>query len=315
VQIGKQTQRAGPEPLQLAAQLVAQRGAHPDQVFAPADQRPQRLGLIRIGLKHPEAVMVSTREFASHERVKPIRLAAQDANPIARGRDLIGVQGQHPSRRPSSSRSSLKRSTYLSASARMAPAIIRRAPSRASSSSATVILAAFPGRERANIRHRGAFLPAIRRSVLINREGTRPSSSAPSTTFGYSPLASGSLRSAAAGTTARHLQNPGVSPFWPSGVVDSSMVSVSPDVEERGLHLRSCLESQQFPTVACTGRESQQSRRSRASPACPARQNNASRWMALCCGAGDLGRTTTQVRKIAAAAAAILTASASVTRG
>ena len=40
--------------------------------------------------------MVGARQLADHERVKPIRLAARDAKPIARRRDLIGMQRQHP---------------------------------------------------------------------------------------------------------------------------------------------------------------------------------------------------------------------------
>ena len=76
MQNAKQPQRPGPEPPKLGAQLVDQRRPGADEVFAPTGQRPQRLGLIAVGLEHPEAVAVSTRQLADHERVKPIRLPA-----------------------------------------------------------------------------------------------------------------------------------------------------------------------------------------------------------------------------------------------
>jgi hypothetical protein len=40
-------------------------------------------------------MVVGARQLAQHERVKPIRLPARDAKPIARRRDLVGVQRQH----------------------------------------------------------------------------------------------------------------------------------------------------------------------------------------------------------------------------
>ena len=72
MQIAKEPQRAGPEALKLSAQLVHQRRTRPDQVLAPAGQRAQRLGLIAIGLEHPEAVMIGARQLAQHKRVKAI---------------------------------------------------------------------------------------------------------------------------------------------------------------------------------------------------------------------------------------------------
>jgi hypothetical protein len=68
VQIGEQPQRAGPEPLKLRTQLVSQRGPCADEVLPPAGQRPQRLGLIAVRFKHPEAMIVSARQLAVRTR-------------------------------------------------------------------------------------------------------------------------------------------------------------------------------------------------------------------------------------------------------
>ena len=76
VQIAEQAQRTRPEPRKLRAQLVSQRGPGANQVLSCSGQRPQRLGLIAVGLQDPEAVMVGARQFAEHERVKPIGLPA-----------------------------------------------------------------------------------------------------------------------------------------------------------------------------------------------------------------------------------------------
>ena len=73
--------RAGPEALQLGAQLVAQRHARLHEILPAAAQRPQRLGLVAVGLKYPEAMVIGARELAQHERVEPVRLAARDAEP------------------------------------------------------------------------------------------------------------------------------------------------------------------------------------------------------------------------------------------
>ena len=65
-------------------------------VWPELRQRPQRLGLIRIGLQHPETVMIGPRQLAQHERIEPIRLPARGPEPITRRRDLVGMQRQHP---------------------------------------------------------------------------------------------------------------------------------------------------------------------------------------------------------------------------
>ena len=96
VQIGKQPQRTGPEPLQLGPQLVCQRRARPDQIRPPTVSARSALVCIAVRLKHPEAMMIGTRQLAQHERVKAIRLPARGAKPRTRRGDLVGVQRQHP---------------------------------------------------------------------------------------------------------------------------------------------------------------------------------------------------------------------------
>jgi hypothetical protein len=95
VQIAKQAQRPGPEPLELSRQLVTQRGSRADEILPPAGQRPQRFRRIRVGLEHPEAVIVGARQLADHERVKAIRLAARDPKPIAGRWRLIREVDRH----------------------------------------------------------------------------------------------------------------------------------------------------------------------------------------------------------------------------
>jgi hypothetical protein len=90
------------------------------------------------------------------------------------------------SRLPRSSTSSTNDATYTSTSASSAAAIIRRAPSPARSSSVTAISSPSPTGEPANILHGVPSCRPSPASVFINREGTPPSSSTPSTTSGYS---------------------------------------------------------------------------------------------------------------------------------
>jgi len=58
---GEQADRAGPEPLKLGAQLVSHRYPRADKILPSAGQRPQRLGLIRVGLQDAEAVPIGAR--------------------------------------------------------------------------------------------------------------------------------------------------------------------------------------------------------------------------------------------------------------
>ena len=95
VQVGEQANWAGPEALELGAQLVTKRLPRLDQVLAPAAQRLQRLGLIAVRLQHPEAVVVGARQLAQHERVEPVGLAARWPESRAGRRHLVGVQRQH----------------------------------------------------------------------------------------------------------------------------------------------------------------------------------------------------------------------------
>jgi hypothetical protein len=61
----------------VIAQLVRQPHPGADEALPRAGERPQRLGLIAVGLEHPEAVAVRSRELGQHEAVKPIALAAR----------------------------------------------------------------------------------------------------------------------------------------------------------------------------------------------------------------------------------------------
>src|SRR5664279_1557042 len=51
VELREQADRTRPEPLELRPQLAAQRHASVDEILARAGQRPQRLGLIAVGLE------------------------------------------------------------------------------------------------------------------------------------------------------------------------------------------------------------------------------------------------------------------------
>jgi hypothetical protein len=92
---GEDLRRAGPEAIQLGSELVAQRHPGADQVLASAAQRSERLGLVAVGLQHPEAMMIGARELAQHEAVEPVGLAARDPKPRTGRSDLVGMQGQH----------------------------------------------------------------------------------------------------------------------------------------------------------------------------------------------------------------------------
>ena len=96
VEIAEEPDRAGPEALEFAPQLVAERDASLHEVLARTGERPQRFGLVGVGLKDAEAVMIGARQLTQDERVKPVGLAARGAEPRAGGRDLVGVDRQHP---------------------------------------------------------------------------------------------------------------------------------------------------------------------------------------------------------------------------
>lgn len=67
----------GPEALKLGAQLVGQRHAGLDQVLMRADQRPERLGRIRVGDEHPVAVTAGRRQLGEHKAGEAVALAAR----------------------------------------------------------------------------------------------------------------------------------------------------------------------------------------------------------------------------------------------
>jgi hypothetical protein len=60
--------------VEFATQLVAKRHASLRELLASTGERPQRLGLVGVGLKCAEAVMIGARQLAEHERVKRLRL-------------------------------------------------------------------------------------------------------------------------------------------------------------------------------------------------------------------------------------------------
>lgn len=95
VDLKEDPDRARPEALELAAQLVGQRDASVHEILASARQRAQRLGVITVGLQAPEAVMIGPRELAQHERVKAIGLAARDLKTRPRRLDLVRMQREH----------------------------------------------------------------------------------------------------------------------------------------------------------------------------------------------------------------------------
>ena len=87
VHVAKQPQRAGPEPLELRAELVNDPGARLDEILPGAGQRPDRLRAIAVRLEHPEAMMIGARELAEHERVEAIA-------PSPAGRAIVSSPSQ-----------------------------------------------------------------------------------------------------------------------------------------------------------------------------------------------------------------------------
>ena len=86
VDLGEQTGRAGPEALQLGAQLVGQRDARLDQVLAGARERPDRLGLVASGTsarKRCASVRASSQSTKASKR--------SDLPPAARKRALAAL--------------------------------------------------------------------------------------------------------------------------------------------------------------------------------------------------------------------------------
>jgi hypothetical protein len=95
VDVGEARHGAGPEALELAAQLVGDRDAMLDEVLASAGQGAQRLGGIRIGHQHTEAVTVGARQLGEHERVEAVALAARGAEAGSHRGDLVGMDRDH----------------------------------------------------------------------------------------------------------------------------------------------------------------------------------------------------------------------------
>jgi hypothetical protein len=99
VDLGEDPRRAGPELLELGAQLVGQRHARVNEVLTRARERAQRLGRVRVRHQHTEAVAVGAGQLGQHKRVKAVALAARRAKPRAHRGDLIGMDRDHPQTR------------------------------------------------------------------------------------------------------------------------------------------------------------------------------------------------------------------------
>jgi hypothetical protein len=95
VDVGEDALGAGPEAVELGAQLVGELDAHGDEVLACAQQRLQRDRLVAGGRERGEAVLIGAAELAEHERVEAIGLARGRAEAIARGGELVGMDRQH----------------------------------------------------------------------------------------------------------------------------------------------------------------------------------------------------------------------------
>jgi hypothetical protein len=96
VEIAEQSDRSRPEALELCSQLIGQRDPALDKILARASHRSQRLGLIAVGLEHPEAMVIGARQLAQHKRVEAIGLAARRPEPRTCRGDLVGMQRQQP---------------------------------------------------------------------------------------------------------------------------------------------------------------------------------------------------------------------------
>jgi hypothetical protein len=96
VNLGEDLRGAGPEALQLRAQLVGQREPMADEVFARAGERAHRLGGIAVGDQHPVTVAVGARELGEHERIEAVALAARRAEARSHRGELVGMHRDHP---------------------------------------------------------------------------------------------------------------------------------------------------------------------------------------------------------------------------
>jgi hypothetical protein len=91
VDVGEDRGGAGPEAVEVGAQLVGQRDAGVDEVFAGAHERAQRRGLVARRGQRGEAVMVGAGQLAEHHAVERVGLAGGGTEAIAGGLDLVGM--------------------------------------------------------------------------------------------------------------------------------------------------------------------------------------------------------------------------------
>ena len=95
IDIGEHLGGAGPEALQLRAQLVGDPDAMADEILAGASQRAQRLRSVAVRDQDPETVPVGPGELGKHERVEAVALAARGTEPRSHRRDLVGMDRNH----------------------------------------------------------------------------------------------------------------------------------------------------------------------------------------------------------------------------
>jgi len=91
VDLAEDTGGAGPEGVQLRAQLVGEADALLDQVLARPGQRSQRPRFVAVGLEQAQAVHVGAGELGQDVGVEAVRLAAAGAVAVAGGGELVGV--------------------------------------------------------------------------------------------------------------------------------------------------------------------------------------------------------------------------------
>jgi len=95
VDVGEDPFGAGPERLQLGAQLVRQGDPGVDEILTGAHERLQCQCLVAGGREHGEAVPVGSGELAQHERVEAVVLARGRSVALTRCLDLVGVDREH----------------------------------------------------------------------------------------------------------------------------------------------------------------------------------------------------------------------------
>jgi hypothetical protein len=95
VDSGEDLLGAGPECLQLRAELVSERDTRVHEVLSGTNERLQRQRLVAGGREYGESVTVCSSELAQHECVKAVVLARGCAVAVTSCLDLVGVDRQY----------------------------------------------------------------------------------------------------------------------------------------------------------------------------------------------------------------------------